>query len=292
MGNLLNIAQKRRLAILNEVPAIMHLSYTSTTSLNFIVQTASGDDWEIDWGDGVWERYISSLNYRTKTFSSSTSGVARVRSATGRGLRDISRVQSTEGTWSFDATALSGLTSLTYLYLNGTGFTGNMAGVSGLTSLTYLYLNGTGFTGNMAGVSGLTLLTRLYLIGTGFTGNMAGVSSLTSLNYLYLQADGFTGDMTGVSGLNSLNVLRLYGDGFTLTYSTFTANLETLFFRLQTGELSNPVDIDQLFIDLDAVATTKTGSFDLRSQGAAAPTAASSAARTSLVSKGRTILTN
>ena len=165
MGNLLKIAQKRRLAILNEVPAIMHLSYATTTDLNLLIETQSGDDWKIDWGDGIWERYVSSSTYRTKTFSSSTSGVARVRSATGRGLSDILGMRSNVGTWSFDATALLGLTSLADLRLVGNGFTGDMTGVSDLNNLTYLRLASNGFTGDMTGVSDLDELTYSNLTG-------------------------------------------------------------------------------------------------------------------------------
>ena len=87
---------------------IMHLSYTSTTSLNLSMGTQSGDDWEIDWGDGVWEQYASDIYaYRTKTFGSATSGVARLRSATGRELSDLWWVKSNVGTWSFDVADLS-----------------------------------------------------------------------------------------------------------------------------------------------------------------------------------------
>src|SRR5699024_648717 len=50
---------------------------------------------------------------------------------------------------------------------------GDMSGVSNLTSLTYLYLYGNGFTGDMSGVSNLTSLTYLYLQGNGFTGDMS-----------------------------------------------------------------------------------------------------------------------
>ena len=88
----------------------MHLSYAPTTELDLLIVTQSGDDWEIDWGDGVWEQYPSSGGYQTKTFSSSTSGVASVRSATGRELDDLHRVQSSEGTWNFDISALSNVT--------------------------------------------------------------------------------------------------------------------------------------------------------------------------------------
>ena len=284
MGNLLNIVQKRRLAILNEVPAIMHLSYDYTTELNLLIETQSGDDWEIDWGDGVWERYASSVStYRTKTFSSSTSGVARARSATGRGLSDILRMRSSVGTWSFDATALlrltslddlvlsgngftgnmegvSELTSLAYLYLNSQGFTGNMTGVVGLDNLTYLRLIGNGFTGEMTGVSGLDKLTSLHLVSQGFTGNMTGVDQLDQLTYLYLNSQGFTGDMTGVPSLDKLTYLYLVGN-FIINYMPTTWAPSYQFFLFRPTTTTNPMgtdEIDQALID--AAATTWTGS--------------------------------
>lgn len=99
---------------------IMHLSYNSTTSLNFLVATTSGDDWEIDWGDGVWEQYASSGSYITKAFGSSTAGVARVRSATGRELSDLRRMQSNMGTWSFD---VADLCATEHVYFNGNSMT-------------------------------------------------------------------------------------------------------------------------------------------------------------------------
>lgn len=118
--------------------SMMRLSYTATTSLNLNLLTISGQDVQIDWGDGVWETYASSTTLRTKTFATATSGVARVRSAVGNPKSDIYYIRSTDGTWSFDIIELS---NVTYLNITGqntlTGLIDNAP-----VGLTYLNIQG------------------------------------------------------------------------------------------------------------------------------------------------------
>ncbi|MEM4935245.1 MAG: hypothetical protein QXY78_04870 [Thermoplasmata archaeon] len=121
---------------------------------------------------------------------------------------------------------------------------------------------------------------------------MTGVTGLTLLTTLRLNSNQFTGDMSGVSGLSLLTTLYLISNQFTYTYSLLSSGFVNFYIRLKSGELSNPTDIDNILIDIDNNTTSGGGTIDLRSTGAASPTAASASAVSSLISKGRTVLTN
>src|SRR5690606_19122509 len=87
---------------------VMFLTYSNATQLLLRIQTQSGNSWQVDWdGSGDWQTWNSSSTDRTKTFTSPTSGVAFIRSATGNSIEDINYVRSDDGNWNFDISALS-----------------------------------------------------------------------------------------------------------------------------------------------------------------------------------------
>lgn len=101
---------------------VMFLTYENTTSLGLMIQTNSAQDWQVDWdGSGDWQTWNSSGISRTKTFSTPTSGVAFIRSATGNSIEDINYVYSINGNWNFDISALS---TVSYsVYFSGSNMT-------------------------------------------------------------------------------------------------------------------------------------------------------------------------
>src|SRR5574344_716025 len=129
--------------------------------------------------------------------------------------------------------SVSGLTALTYLYLDGFHLTCS-GSVAGLTELTYLSLNSDLLTCS-GSVAGLTALTYLNLIGSQLTcsGSVAGLTKLTTLTLVgnLLTCSG------SVSGLTSLTYLILSGNSLTcsgsvaglteLTYLSLNSDLLT-----------------------------------------------------------------
>src|SRR5574344_2180449 len=118
--------------------------------------------------------------------------------------------------------SISGLTSLTYLYLFGDLLTCS-GSVAGLTLLTYLSLFGNLLTCS-GSVAGMTSLTVLYLVGNLLTcsGSVAGLTLLTTLSLSgnLLTCSG------SVAGMTSLTVLYLVGN--LLTCSGSVAGLTSL----------------------------------------------------------------
>ncbi len=104
-----------------------------------------------------------------------------------------------------DLTALSGLTSLQKLRLNGTDVN-DLTGLSGLTSLQELDLSDTDVN-DLTDLSGLKSLQKLRLNGTNVN-DLTGLSGLKSLQILYLARTDVI-DLTGLSGLTSLQELYL-----------------------------------------------------------------------------------
>lgn len=155
----------------------MGLSYASTTSLNIAIQTETGGDWEVDWGDGVWIRYVSSASLITKTFGSPTSGVARFR-AVNNTIDNINYVHSTVGTWNFDISSLSNVTY--YVFFNGSSMT--LTGdISALSNVTYLvYFSGNSMTLTYTTTTWVTIPSNSVLLSlaTGYLATSAEVDNL------------------------------------------------------------------------------------------------------------------
>src|SRR5574344_284204 len=125
--------------------------------------------------------------------------------------------------------SVSGLTALTYLYLDGYHLTCS-GSVAGLTELTYLNLIGSQLTCS-GSVAGLTKLTTLTLVGNLLTCS-GSVSGLTSLTFLNLSGNSLTCSGS-VAGLTALTFLRL--DGNSLTCSGSVAGLTSLTYLILSG---------------------------------------------------------
>lgn len=269
-----------------QAETIMHLSYTATTSLNLRIQTASGDDWEIDWGDGVWERYVSSTSYRTKTFGSATAGVARVRSATGRGLSDLHRVQSTAGTWSFDVADLCA----TYHVLfqgNSMALTGDVGDIKATNYARFQGISMT-LTGDVGDIKA-TNEARFQGNSMTLTGDVGTIKADSSA--------WFRGDLMTLTGdvgdIKATNYAHFYGDSMELTYTTTTWTTiptNTFLLNLATGHLTTS-ELSQMLVDMDASGITGTATLDFRHNNGA-PNAAGITAANNLLAKGYTVLTN
>ena len=106
---------------------------------------------------------------------------------------------------------MSGLTSLTHLYLSSNKLTA-VSALSGLTSLTHLYLSYNELTA-VSALSGLTSLTDLYLSFNELTA-VSALSGLTSLTHLDLRSNKLTAVST-LSGLTGLTHLDLRSNKLT-----------------------------------------------------------------------------
>ena len=103
-----------------------------------------------------------------------------------------------------DVSALSGLTRLRSLYLDGTNI--DMSTLSGLTHLRSLYLGDNNIS-DISALSGLTHLRSLFLSGNDVS-DISTLSGLTHLSWLNLGGNNVS-DISALSGLTHLNSLHL-----------------------------------------------------------------------------------
>lgn len=123
------------------------------------------------------------------------------------------------------------------------------------------------------------------------TGDLSDVSHLTYQLYLQGSSMVITGDISVVKGITFW--LRLNGVLFNMTYTTTawpSIPSSQLLISLSAGQLTE-VEVDKMFIDLDAEGSAGTGTLNLAGSNAA-PTVDSLAARTALAANGWTIVTN
>jgi len=267
----------------------LELPFTNQSVVRFAIQTTDSSDWTIDWGDGVIETFISSAVKREHTYSTATTGTVKI---SFNSFDNINYFLTELG--AIDVTNISNLTSLTFLSLkgSGSGLYGDISGFSNLTSLQYSTIEGNNITGSITNLSTLTNVKQFDIVSNGISGDVTFLTTFNDLDRLFLRGTSLTGDLGGLGANTKLDYFRLDSGTIDYTYQTVLYNAYYILLRLASGELSSSADIDQFFIDLDAVATVKSGTIDLRSAGAGSPTATSLSARNSLISKGRTILTN
>ena len=103
-----------------------------------------------------------------------------------------------------DVSALSGLTRLRSLYLDGTNV--DMSTLSGLTYLRSLYLGDNNIS-DISALSGLTHLRSLHLAGNNIS-DISALSGLTHLSWLNLGSNNIS-DISALSGLTNLTSLNL-----------------------------------------------------------------------------------
>ena len=106
-----------------------------------------------------------------------------------------------------DVSALSGLTRLRSLYLEGTNI--DMSTLSGLTHLRSLYLGNNNIS-DISTLSGLTRLRSLFLGGNNIS-DISTLSGLTYLSWLHLGGNNIS-DISALSGLTHLHSLHLGGN--------------------------------------------------------------------------------
>ena len=190
----------------------------------------------------------------------------------------------------------SGLTYQVVFIGNSMTLTGDISTLP--TGLTYqVYFNGNlmTLTGNIASLpSGLTF--TVFFVGSQMTltGDISNLpSGLT--NTVFLEGNLMT--LTGDIRLSAINATRLSivttnaSSNVTYTAGRVWRNMTVINIRLRATRLS-ATEVDNIFIDLNnSPLVTGAGTIDLRGNNAP-PTAASLAARNSLVTKGKTILTN
>ncbi|MCY3764406.1 MAG: leucine-rich repeat domain-containing protein [Gemmatimonadetes bacterium] len=149
-----------------------------------------------------------------------------------------------------DPSPLSGLTSLTELYLDGNRIT-DASALSGLTNLERLGIGDNGVT-DLSALSGLRNLTWLSLHRNGIT-DVSSLSGMTSLKEVNLGFNGIK-DVSALSGLTSLRELRLFGNRIADVSSVSgLTNLTILDFRwngniTDVSALSGLTNLTQLYL--------------------------------------------
>ena len=191
-----------------------------------------------------------------------------------------------------DSMTISGTTypwaSATYILFSGSSMT--------LSGTTYPWTAATviQLTGNSMKLSGTTYpwvaATVIY-----FSGNLTTISGTTypwtSATYILFSGNSMT--LTANLSTSCLTTGDLYlylsGTGITVTYPTtrtWPTKMQRVYLRPSVGSMVT-ADVDRLFIDIDATCTTASNEKVLDARGnCGAVTSASSAARTSLATKG------
>ncbi len=131
-----------------------------------------------------------------------------------------------------DLSALSGLTHLTSLHLEGTNQITDVSALSGLTHLTWLTLDGTNLT-DVSALGGLTKLETIQLWGTNEIADVSALGGLTKLSVLSLDGTNLT-DVSALSSLTNLRTLQLIGAN-QLTDLSALGGLTNLTWLLITG---------------------------------------------------------
>jgi len=228
----------------------VNMTTTNSGTQSIVTRGPVDTGFWIDWGDGSeteWVQHTGTGNSITTTHTYAAAGT-KYQKWIGS-LTNITYMDISTQSYSFDASALSKLTSLTTLYCQASpGLTGDVSSWSALTSLTSLYCYGcTGLTGDVSSWSALTSLMYLYCYGcTGLTGDVSSWSALTSLTTLSCYGcTGLTGDVSSWSALTSLTQLNSYScTGLTGDVSSWSALTSLTFLNCRsctslTGDVSS-----------------------------------------------------
>ena len=259
-------------------------------SYYFQVAGTVGKKFKVDWGDGTQSEITLTVSDQRIAKTYANAGTYKLRIT---GWESVTRL-SLRG-WNAGAMSLQSLPSgLTYLLLwdLGANITGSLDNLpSGLTSLN-LWAIGANITGSLDNLpSGLTYLDLQYL-GSNITGSISNLpSGLTVLRIGGLGTN-ITGTLSNLSSLLTMITLVDIGNNIDITSGTMKAWANTLIsIKPQSGYGYTTAQIDGFLNAWAPVAGTGTQTIDLR--GANQPrSSASDAAVATLVSKGKTILTN
>jgi hypothetical protein len=196
------------------------LSTASVTTANLQINTKTGGQWLVNWGDGNVD-VVNSGVYKTHTYSTAYVGNVLVKPQSG-GLNNIDGFSTNVGSWNFDLSVflkVPNMTNQLYISGNSMAISGNLSSVpSGLTNQLYISGNSMAISGNLSSVpSGLT--NQLVFSGAlmTITGNLSSIPS--GLTYrLILSGNSMTisGNLSGVpSGLT--NLLNISGDSMAIS---------------------------------------------------------------------------
>ena len=181
-------------------------------------------------------RGLDSLKYckKLKTLNlanSSTSGdIEALKDLTELTTLNLTECKSISGNISY----LNNLLNLRYLYLTGSGATGDFDSLTNLTELVILWLNSTQILGNVNSLSKMTDLTNLSLADTQIGGNIDDISS--PIESITVVESNISGTIEGFvksqrrAGRNegSLNNNSNWGDYITFKGNRLGAGQDTL----------------------------------------------------------------
>jgi hypothetical protein len=112
------------------------LSTASVTTANLQINTKTGGQWLVNWGDGNVD-VVNSGVYKTHTYSTAYVGNVLVKPQSG-GLNNIDGFSTNVGSWNFDLSVflkVPNMTNQLYISGNSMAISGNLSSVpSGLTN--------------------------------------------------------------------------------------------------------------------------------------------------------------
>jgi hypothetical protein len=247
------------------------LSTASVTTANLQINTKTGGQWLVNWGDGNVD-VVNSGVYKTHTYSTAYVGNVLVKPQSG-GLNNIDGFSTNVGSWNFDLSVflkVPNMTNQLYISGNSMAISGNLSSVpSGLTNQLYISGNSMAISGNLSSIpSGLT--NQLVFSGAlmTITGDIKTSAPLATYYYYY----------TPLSTIS-------------YTSGRVWKNMTNVTFALASSHLT-VTEVNNMLVDLDASPlVTGAGTIDLRGNNAT-PTGAGLTAKSSLIAKGKTVYTN
>jgi len=135
-----------------------------------------------------------------------------------------------------DISGWSVLTDLLIIYVYGTAVTGDISVWSTLTSLLDVRGQNTALEGNISGWSVITGLASIYLGNSSVTGNISGWVAMTNMSAISIYSTTVSGDISGFNVLTNIWNLALYDTNITGDISgLFTLTSCQDFYVMTTG---------------------------------------------------------
>eukprot|EP00438_Fugacium_kawagutii_P021527 Skav233412 [mRNA] locus=scaffold892:176618:177865:+ [translate_table: standard] len=138
---------------------------------------------------------------------------------------------------------IGNLTALTYLDLDETHTTGDLASLKRLTQLQHLSLCKTQVTGELGSLQGMMQMQKLCLTDTHVAGDLANLQGMTQIEYLYLDNTDVAGDLENLQGMTQTRDLYLCNTRVTGDIASLQAMMQMEYLYLRNtdvvGELGN-----------------------------------------------------
>ncbi len=214
------------------------------------------------WGDGSAPEDVTSGAEMTHAYGATYTGPVLLRYR--RGVR-FTRFESPSDRWNFDTSAISTMTDLTFLRLDGTQVSGDVGNLAGLTALTVFYGFSSSMSGDVGALSGLSSLVQLWLFSTGVTGDISQLTSISTLDNLNLANTTVSGDVGTLSAIPGIGTIQLSNTGVSGDIAPLSAVTALREFRVNDTGVTGDIAAFAAMTTLTAVQlqnTSATGAID------------------------------